>query len=196
MRFSGTWRTQAKQRKAKARLLEQRTAGSPAVKATPGLQLVPASAVQPGPKYAWFKFFPSDWRGDELLAACSFGARGLLVELLGLMHTAEPRGYLLVNGSQPPDAELARLVRATSVSEMRRLRAELIARGVLSTSAEGVIYSRRMVRDTARSVEGRETGKRGGNPRLKLRTVTLNGLAPVDPGADNIQKLVPWIRDS
>jgi hypothetical protein len=125
-------------------------------------------------RHPWFKFFPSDWQGDELLPTCSLAARGLLAEFICIMHKATPYGHLLVNGRQPVDAELTRLVRATSPSELRRLRKELLDRGVLSTTDNGTVYSRRMVRKAKQSAIGHETGKRGGNPALKALTPTVN----------------------
>jgi hypothetical protein len=141
------------------------------------------------PRHSWFKFFPSDWKGDELLAMCSLGARGLLMELLCLMHRATPYGYLLVNGKAPSDAELARLVRSSTVGELRRLKAELLERGVLSVDGRK-IYSRRMVRKAQQSATGRDTGKLGGNPKLRPLTVPVNG-SPTHPVlvSDNPQKL-------
>jgi hypothetical protein len=117
----------------------------------------------------WFKFFPSDWRGDELLTMCSLGARGLLIELLGLMHVADRRGYLLLHGERPTDTELNRLVRGDSTSETKNYLQELLDRGVLSVDPDGTIFSRRMVRDTERSAVGHESGKQGGNPALRAK---------------------------
>lgn len=119
------------------------------------------------PKRPWMKFYPSDWRGNPLLATCSLAARGLLTEMMCLMHAADPYGHLLINGSAPSDAELTRLVRATSVTELRRVRQELVDHGVLSLTADGVLYSRRMVRDAATAAKKRADGKKGGNPRLR-----------------------------
>src|SRR4051812_9069296 len=84
----------------------------------------------PPPKRPWLKFFPSDWRGDAYLAMCSLSARGLLIEMMCLMHGADPYGHLLLNGAKPTDAELTRLVGATSATELRRLRDELLDHGV------------------------------------------------------------------
>jgi hypothetical protein len=151
------------------------------------------AAAEPANRHPWFKFFPSDWQGDELLAMCSLGARGLLVGFLCLMHRAIPYGYLLVNGKQPTDAELARMVRASSLGELKRLRDELIERGVLSRAPDGAIFSRRMVRTAAQSAIGRETGRRGGNPQLKRHplTDTVNPPPLTQPltGGDNTQRL-------
>jgi hypothetical protein len=74
--------------------------------------------------------------------------------------------YLLMNGTVPSDAELAQLVRASTVSKLRQLRDELVERGVLSKTADGVLYSRKMVRAAARSKKAQEVGKLGGNPAL------------------------------
>jgi hypothetical protein len=46
------------------------------------------------------KFYPSDWRSDPMLRLCSLAARGLWMEMMCLMHEAEPYGSLLVNGTR------------------------------------------------------------------------------------------------
>ncbi len=117
-------------------------------------------------RHPWFKFFPADWVGDERLALCTYAERGLLVELLCIMHRSTRYGRLLVNGTKPSDAELTRLTRGNSVTETRRLLAKLLAKGVLS-SDHGIVFSRRMVRYHERAKKGRENGKLGGNPLLK-----------------------------
>jgi hypothetical protein len=45
----------------------------------------------------WRKWYPQDWRADAPLRMCSFAARGLWIDLLGLMHESTPVGFLLVN---------------------------------------------------------------------------------------------------
>jgi hypothetical protein len=123
----------------------------------------------------WFKFWPSDWRGDEKLRVCSLAARGLWTECLALMHKAEPYGHLLVNGVPPTLQELAKLVAATA-GETARLLDELKAKGVCSVTESGVVFSRRMVRDKAREQKASSDGKRGGNPALtNTNKPTLKG---------------------
>src|SRR5438046_6777164 len=58
-------------------------------------------------KLPWMKFFPTDWRSDPALRMCSIGARGLWMEMLCLMHEAEPYGFLHVNGNALNDYQLA-----------------------------------------------------------------------------------------
>jgi hypothetical protein len=103
----------------------------------------------------WFKFYPRDWRGDQALRMVSISARGLWMECLCIMHEARPYGHLLVNGRPVGDDALARMTGA-SVDEVRSLMDELQQAGVLSVTGEGVIFSRRMVRDQERSAKGRK----------------------------------------
>jgi hypothetical protein len=111
----------------------------------------------------WFKFFPSDWRGDEALRLCSLESRGLWLELMCLAHRAD--GCVLVGGEAPTPEVIARLVSATP-AQVRRCLKELTANKVCSVSAQGVLYSRRMVKDAHRRAVNKVNGKRGGNPVL------------------------------
>ncbi|RIY03496.1 hypothetical protein D3218_01685 [Aureimonas flava] len=111
------------------------------------------------------KFFPADWQSDVLLRSCSIAARGLWIELLCIMQKAEPVGHLLVNGKAPAPSLLAVLC-GTSEKEIRRLLDELREAGVFD-EADGVIVSRRMVRDAEKAERDKTNGKKGGNPAVK-----------------------------
>jgi hypothetical protein len=123
-------------------------------------------------KRPWFRFYPSDHRGDAKLRMCSLAARGLWIELCSVMHEAEPYGHLLVGGNVPKLPQIAILVGAPQ-AQVAALLGELELQGVFSRTAQQVIFSRRMVRDKLRDDRQREIGKRGGNPHLMAR-----------PGAD------------
>jgi hypothetical protein len=114
----------------------------------------------------WLKFYPSDWRGDPALRMCSIAARGLWMEMLCIMHEAEPRGFLLVNSKAVTDRQLASLSGITP-REAIGLAAELEAAGVFSRDDKGTVYSRRMVRDQEKAERDKANGKGGGNPALK-----------------------------
>lgn len=115
----------------------------------------------------FIKWYPTDWRADPRLRMCSLAARGLWIELIGYMHEGEPYGHLTINQAPPSIEDISALV-GRPLSEVRKAMAELEAKQVYSTDAEqGVIYSRRMVRDKAKADKDRENGKGGGNPRLK-----------------------------
>jgi hypothetical protein len=133
----------------------------------------------------WFRWYPSDWRAEPRLRICSLAARGLWIELLGFMHEAEPYGYLVIGGAGPSEKEVAILVGA-SVSEVKRCLSELKNAGVFSTNSDGLIYSRRMVRDREKAERDRINGAAGGNPQLKPSggLDVSAGLIP-DPAAPN-----------
>lgn len=117
-----------------------------------------------------FQFYPSDWRTDPGLRLCSGPARGLWIEMLCLMHEGEPYGHLTLGGEPISDARLARL-HGEPVNDVVAWREELRDCGVYSTTATGVIFSRRMLRDEdlrelrAKSGQkGAEHGQKGGRP--------------------------------
>jgi len=138
----------------------------------------------------WFKFWPRDWRADVALRSCSLASRGLWTEILGIMHDAEPYGHLLVNGKAPNARALAAMVGASEKEVAACLR-ELEEVGVFDV-IEGVIVSRRMVRDNQARIEGQENGKGGGNPCLRRKSAATDngqgypgGLTPPHNPTDN-----------
>lgn len=129
-------------------------------------------------KLAWFKFKPEAWRSDPSLRMCSLAARGLWIEMLALMHEAEPRGHLLVQGRSVSAKQIASLAGCSSKAADEAI-LELEQAGVFSKTDEGTIFSRRMVRDTEKAQKDHANGKGGGNPRLK---------EGVNPGVNGVDK--------
>lgn len=127
----------------------------------------------------WLKLFPSDWRADPALRMCSMAARGLWMEMLCVMHEAEPRGTLRVNGKPLTSRQLATLAGCPNVDE---LLAELEEAGVFSREEDGTIFSRRMVRDAEKAEADKANGRKGGNPKLKAldNPTTDEGVNPPD----------------
>lgn len=146
-----------------------------------GNSLPPRRAVITVTKQPWFKFYPSDWRADQMLRLCSAAARGLWVECMCLMHEATPYGHLLVNGRPVTDAQLANLT-GIPQDQISTLITELDNAGVLSRNGAGVIYSRRMTRDAKRAADGKRYGKQGGNPTLTHKAEVKPTLNPQDNG--------------
>jgi hypothetical protein len=109
------------------------------------------------------KFYPADWQSDERLGMCTLAARGLWMEMLALMHKANPYGHLLVNGMQPSDEQIAALARAPT-DQARTLIQELEQAGVFSRTRNGTIYSRRMTKDEKRRKDGKKTANEGTLP--------------------------------
>jgi DNA-binding Lrp family transcriptional regulator len=112
----------------------------------------------------YIQFFTGDWQRDSALRVCSMAARGLWIEMLCIMHQAEPYGHLVVNGKPLSPEILARMV-GCSPTECKRWLAELEDAGVFDRDA-GVIFSRRMVRDERIRQSRADGGKLGGNPKL------------------------------
>lgn len=125
-----------------------------------------------------FQFYPADWRNDQSLRLVSAGARALWIDMLCLMHEGEPYGHLTAKGRPMQPAQLARLI-GESPAAVKRWLNELIDNEVCSSTDDGIIFSRRMVRDEqvreARAaggvaggehgVKGAVHGSKGGRPR-------------------------------
>jgi hypothetical protein len=94
----------------------------------------------------WLQFYPSDWLSDSV-AGCSLAAQGLWFRMLFVAHNSQRYGYLEADGRAIPDEQMARRCGCASVEEYRNLLAELFSAGVPERTPEGVLYSRRMVRD-------------------------------------------------
>lgn len=114
----------------------------------------------------WSKFWWSDWLSDPALRSCSVGARGLWMDMLCLAFQGEPRGHVTIGGRPATPRQLA-VLSGITIDECTNLLDELVQVQVFSTSPNGVIFSRRMVRDHAATEVAREAGKRGGNPLLR-----------------------------
>ncbi len=102
----------------------------------------------------WIKFWPQDWQRDPALRACSLAARGLWMELLCIAHESEPYGHVTLNGRAMTEAEMASIA-GRPRREILPLIAELERAGVFSRTPEGVVYSRRLVRDDVAAQTGR-----------------------------------------
>lgn len=126
-----------------------------------------------------FQWYPGDHRRDTGLQACSFEARALWREMLDLMHDGDPRGHLTAGGVAITVDQLARLV-GVPAPKAKRWIAELEERKVFGRTAAGVIYSRRMVKDSQLSQVRREAGRLGGNPSLLNQN---DGKPPANPPA-------------
>ena len=110
----------------------------------------------------WSKFYWADWRSDAGVRACSYGARGLWMDLLALMAASTPYGHLLINGNAPTNQEIAQAT-SGSVKDVKKHMAELAKWGVPGINGDGVWYSRRLVRDHQKrqiyAANGQQRGK-------------------------------------
>jgi hypothetical protein len=111
-------------------------------------------------KLFYYKFEIQSWRSDAVFR-CSLAARGLWLEMMNMMHVQERYGYLSQNSSPIPSEAIARYC-GSSLEQYEVLLAELSAAGVPGWTSNGIIYSRRMVRDEK---ERSEWNKRQKNHR-------------------------------
>jgi hypothetical protein len=117
-------------------------------------------------RFSWIQFYPRDWISDMDLRRCSLAARGLWLEMICLMTQGRDFGRLVDGaGVKPSVKQLAEDARI-SEAECESLLAELRARSVFSEDADGVIYSRRMVREFQVRQRNSANGSKGGNPAL------------------------------
>lgn len=112
------------------------------------------------------KFFWSDWLSDPGIRASSYAARGLWMDMLCIAATADPAGYLVLNGRPLETADIARLTGGIP-SEVGPLLEELERNGVFSRDRQQRIYSRRLIRDAKKAEIAVANGKMGGNPSLR-----------------------------
>lgn len=92
-------------------------------------------------------FYPGDWMKDPELRSVSLAARGLWMDMLCLMFEGGRRGYLVLGNGKPVTNE--KLARMTGTFEAKVIQylEELEESGVLSRDKDGIIYSRRLIRD-------------------------------------------------
>lgn len=112
-----------------------------------------------------FQFYPSDWLRDTALRSCSTGARGLWMDMICFMHEGTPYGHLKVGDKVILPSNLARMV-GDSAEVVADWLLELSQAGVYETTDEGVIYSKRMIRDENLRQIRAAGGSKGGNPAL------------------------------
>lgn len=140
----------------------------------------------------YIKWYTRDWRSSAKLRLCSYGARGLWADMISLMAESEHFGFLIIEGVVPTCKQLAGLLGGTE-RDVTKLRAELGDANVYSVTGfempddvkalipegmpDGVILSRRMLRDKAKADKDRDNGGKGGNPKLvKVRLQVMPGV--------------------
>ncbi len=103
----------------------------------------------------------NDWFSSFDVRSCSLAARGLWIDMLGIMRAAEIKGTLTINGKQIGTRELAQLVGARE-EEIIPLLKELEDHKVFSRLEDGTIINRRQFREGEISRKRAEAGRIGG----------------------------------
>ncbi len=117
-------------------------------------------------KEASIPFDPKAWLRDTRRLPLEI--RAIWIDLLCLMHESEPRGYLVDRAGAPLTSEAIAPTCGCSAKTVRRALQTLVASGVASTTEAGVVFSRRMVRETKIRETRSAAGKRGGDKTADL----------------------------
>jgi hypothetical protein len=88
------------------------------------------------------------------------------IDCISIMMEADPYGHLCINSAPAKPEQIAALT-CTPVKVVKKALVELLENGVASQTPEGVIYSRRLVRDRQKQEQARSFGHQGGNPKLR-----------------------------
>ncbi|MHB8053654.1 MAG: hypothetical protein ACYDH3_00150 [Candidatus Aminicenantales bacterium] len=113
-------------------------------------------------------WFWDDWFSSFDVRACSLAARGLWMDMLGIMARSEIMGTLTINGKQIDGTTLSRIV-GTPEAEINSLLSELEDNRVFSRLPDATIINRRMFGDSQRkeliSKIKSSAGKKGAESR-------------------------------
>lgn len=93
------------------------------------------------------KFFWQDWASDTALILCSPGAQALWARLLCIASEADPIGHVLLASGEPPTLQELVDITRFPAEAIPGWMDELKARRVCDVGRNGVMISRRMVRD-------------------------------------------------
>jgi len=123
---------------------------------------MPESYKEDGrPAQQWYW---DDWFSAFDVRMCSLGARGLWVDMIGIMWKAEIRGTLTVNGKQIDGKGLAKIL-GEDEKEVQECLDELEENNVYSRLEDGTIICRRMFKESKRKEDisriRSKAGKRG-----------------------------------
>lgn len=133
-----------------------------------------------------FQFYPGDWKRDAGVQSLSFEERGVWFEMMLLMFESAERGKLVFGTGTPmPEDAVARSLGLDRQRYVQILR-KLLDYGVASKDEKtGIIFCRRMVRDTELSRKRAECGKLGGNPNLLNQNSSKREAKPNQSGKQN-----------
>jgi hypothetical protein len=128
-------------------------------------------------KLPWEAWYASDWLSDEKLRLCSFGAKGLWMDLLCIMLKSDTKGMLVNPEGKPMTAQEIASLTGGPEGEIFALLEELKRRKVCSQNEDGILYSRRLKRNSELSAVRSKAGRKGGlrSKNLLKQNMRQNG---------------------
>ena len=139
------------------------------------------------PSQQWFW---DDWFSEFSLRLCSLGARGLWIEMLGIMFKADIRGTLTVNGRQIDSKALAKIVGEDEENVKKYLR-ELEENEVFSRLEDGTIICRRMFRESRKREEISQKRSKAGKLGAEKRWQNTSDFNDEESQIDNKDLATP-----
>jgi len=140
---------------------------------------MPESYKEDGrPAQQWYW---GDWFSAFDVRLCSLEARGLWIDMLGIMFQSEVRGTLTINGKKVNSKTMAKIVGESEI-KITKLWQKLEAKKVFSRLEDGTIICRRMYRESTKK-EGlskirSEAGKKGAEKRWQQDSKDKAKIAP------------------
>jgi hypothetical protein len=113
-------------------------------------------------KLPWMMFFVSDYMNERTLRKCPLEAKAIYPYILCEMHRSHRRGYLQDRHGRPFTAADVSDLAGVTLDEALLGLEQLKANEVVSVTRNGVIFSRRMDRETALAKKRSAAGKKGG----------------------------------
>ena len=119
----------------------------------------------------YMPFYVGDWLKCPEVRALPPDYRGLWFDLLCYMWESTERGIMVTPKGRPyTDNEIIRMIGLDNQNSGIWL-TTLLSEGVCYRREDGAIYSKRMVRDEKIRQIRRETGAKGGNPKLLVKHI-------------------------
>lgn len=115
-------------------------------------------------KKPYYRWYPGDLRRDAAVQSCAWDIRAVWREMLDLMHDGEPRGFLTAGGVPiKTGKELSIAIGGGIPAGLCQRAIDMVkAKRICGVTEEGVIFSRRMVRDEELDKVRGEGGSKGG----------------------------------
>src|SRR3972149_10618876 len=137
-----------------------------------------------GEKLPAIHLYPGDWLRDAV-SGCSLAAQGLWLRMMFVAHDSENYGQMFACDLLDSKIGIARRC-GCNVEEFDALFSELKSAGVPGLR-DGLVYSRRMVRDASLRQQRAKAGRKGGKQSAKRKAskAQANWQAKVDQNTED-----------
>lgn len=149
---------------------------------------------RPADQWYW-----DDWFSAFDVRLCSLAARGLWIDMLGIMFKAEIRGTLTINGKQVDNKRLAKIAGDT-IANIKKYKQELEDQDVFSYLEDKTIICRRMFRKSGKQDQisqiRAEAGKKGAEARWQTDGKPMAKMAASSSSPSSSSTSTPSSKDT